>query len=315
MPKLKKLYKKYERPILIGLVVLLLATFSIGGALTNCEGDRRRSSARLGGTFEPIPGESMELDDDVFDARHAKFTMGQRALQMNTLEFRDKMMSAADPEPLHATWMHVLATEAARAAGYKVGDRQLQAAIKELVNFRMRGSGLPSSTAIYQQFLRNEFSHGTQSEFEDMVREIVRKDEFLAPLIKTALFDLSYDEAYKEWRTDRERVDLAYVSVPGAPFAEVVEREEATRTEISRQADLLKDLTTACRSVRQFVVRAEKAKAANGEYPKDMQGPGRGPFQLAGQEGPLGRSVPLHGRRRYPGRSKCRTGWRLRHDR
>ena len=287
--KIKKLYKKYERWVLIGLVVLLLATFSIGGALTNCGGEGRGGGNKLGGTYEPVPGEEVELEDAGFDQRHGNYTIGQRALQMPTLEFRDIIMSQAvrPPDPRHASWMHILASDAAKRAGYNVGTNQLNRAIEELVGLRMRNAGLRSTQAAYQQFLRDEY-RGTQTDFEQMVREIIAKDEFLSPLVHTAVYDRTYAEAYDDWKVSRERVELEYVSLPAAPFADAVREAESTRKQISEQATLLQNLTRAARSVRALWSRAEKAKASKEVYPKDLEELAAGLRSILDQKDPWG---------------------------
>ena len=270
MGKVRKLWKKYERYFLLGLVIILLASFSITGAMTQCDGQRRATTARYGGSFEVAPGERMDVSDGEFDRRAYEFNATAGAVMTPTLEYRDLVGGARPPTAAAAAWMHLMAAEAAKKAGYEVGADQLRSGIRDLVDFRLfrRGGGLNFTDATYQQWLRENY-RGTQTEFEDMIREILRKDLFLEPLVQTNIYDQTYEEAYEEWKHGRERVDLEFIGLPASSFADAVAAEERTRREIEKQQVRLRDVTRAARQNRLFVSRAETKKKADGAYPAD----------------------------------------------
>ena len=67
MPSMKKTLKKYERPILLAVVVILLATFSVTGAV-QCGQQGGGGSLEMGGSFNVAPSEREELSDREFDS-------------------------------------------------------------------------------------------------------------------------------------------------------------------------------------------------------------------------------------------------------
>ena len=117
---------------------------------------------------------------------------------------------------MRGTWSHVLSTEAARSAGYEVGEEwQLKAAVQKAVEFVMRG--MPFNDATYDRFL-NEHYRRSAKEFEQTIREQVMKDAFVRPLIETQRFEISYEQAYQTWKNLLEHVDLEYVALGGADY-------------------------------------------------------------------------------------------------
>ena len=185
MSRMRKIYKKYERWVLLALVILLLATFSITGA-ASCEGQGERGSWHLGGSYLVAPSERAELSDEEYDRMFARWANFQRALRMPTREFRNYVMGLQPDDTFKAAWAHHLAYSAGEAAGYRAGERQITTAVEDLVGFAlMFRSRLPFSDVNYQQFLADNYE-GSQADFREGVRQIVVKDQFLYPIVNAA---------------------------------------------------------------------------------------------------------------------------------
>lgn len=269
MSRTRKLYKKYERWFLLGIVIILLATFSISGA-AQCDGGPDRGSWQLGGSYQVSPTERAEIDDKEFDALYARWSTFQRALRMPSREFRMQMLGLTPDDSFKATWSHHLAHEAADHAGYRAGERQVTTAVEDLVGYAlMFRLQLPFSDVNYQKFL-SEYYRGTQADFREGVRQIVVKDQFLYPIINTSRYKVTYADAYEDWKGERERVDLQSIAVPAAPFAEVVRKEESTRRSLGAQEELLRRLVSVAASVRRVDAKVESIKTQTGAYPASL---------------------------------------------
>src|SRR5262245_41805960 len=62
-----KTFRRYERHFLIALVVLLLAAFSVTGAISRCsrlEGGGHSTTQKIGGSFQATPKKRVEISDD-----------------------------------------------------------------------------------------------------------------------------------------------------------------------------------------------------------------------------------------------------------
>ncbi len=275
MAKIAKAMKKYERNFLIGLVVLLLATFSIGGAQTCAEQQGGVSDYQLGGTFKVSPSERMEISNEEYETRYREYRRLMSAIYSPSLAFGIPGQDREDP--FKSTWAHILAYEAAKHAGYRVGEQQLRRAVKEVVSRRM---GMEYSDVTHQRFLQQRF-HGSPSDFQEALRQIVLKDSFVTPLVESARYQTTYADAFEEWKNERERIDLRYVALAAEPFADSVERVERTRATIEKQETRLRRLSAVAVEVRRYDNLIKSYFEKNEKYPADFaelltaQGPGR----------------------------------------
>ncbi len=284
MARLRKFYKKYERHVLLGLVIILLATFSITGAL-RCEGTGEpEKTFKLGGEFQASPTSRTEISDSEFDRLFALHYNFQRAIRMPSREFRQYVMGLRPPDSFKGAWAHLITLGAAREAGYRAGEFQVRSAVRDMVGFAlMVRARMEYNDINYKQFLKQNFS-GSQIEFSDAVREVVIKDQFLKPLVDASRYQVPYPEAYEKWKSSRERVNLEYIALPAISFSETARLEEETRREISRQDDVLKKLTAAAAQLNRVRARLEAIKKApDGKYPESLEAMGKGgatPFKV-----------------------------------
>ncbi|MDJ0520450.1 MAG: type II secretion system protein GspG [Planctomycetota bacterium] len=271
MARIRKLYKKYERHFLLGIVILLLASFSITGAFS-CQPTGPSGSYKLGGSYTVAPGERDEISDEEFDRLFAKHYNFQYAIRMPSREFRLFLEGLQPPDNFKAAWGHLITLAAAREAGYDAGDHQVRGAVEDMVGFALLyRARMAFSDVNYQQFLRQNFSRGSQAEFQEGVREVVIKDQFLYPLVTSARYQVPYAQAYEAWRAERERVDLQYVALPAEPFAEVVKQEESTRMTIGEQTDQLAKVVNASAQVRRVRSKIDNHKNAKGALPAKLE--------------------------------------------
>ncbi|MDA1195863.1 MAG: hypothetical protein O2894_11845 [Planctomycetota bacterium] len=271
MPRMKKLYRRYERWILLGLVVILLATFSITGAV-NCEGPQGGTSWHMGGSYKVSPTEREEVDDADFDRIFARWTNFQEALRMPTREFRRSVMAMQPDETFKGAWAHYLAHQAAVAAGYRAGERQVTTAVEDLVGFAlMFRARLPFSDVNFQKFLVDNY-RGSQAEFREGVAQIVIKDQFLYPIVNAARYQVSYADAYEEWKAERERVNLQSIAIPAEPFGALARKEELSRESIGVREDLLRHIVGAAGTVRRIAARVQSEFEKTGAFPETLAG-------------------------------------------
>ena len=274
MPRFKKVFKKYERGILLGLVILLLATFSITGA-ARCEGPGGGQSLEMGGTFKVSPSERTEIDDDEFDRMIREYDLFRAAMPVPSAEFPAYTFGMGPQERIPAGWMHQLLLSAAEHAGYEAGERQVTSAIEDLVGFvLMVNARLPFNDVNYQQYLHDNY-RSSPATFRQRMREVVLKDQFVYPLVTSARYTVTYPEAYEAWKASRERVDLRYVALPAAPFADLVRNDEETRRTIATQLDLARDTGSVAGTVHRVHERVEQVHKETGAWPKsldDLQG-------------------------------------------
>ncbi len=267
--------KKYERHVLIGLVVLLLASFSITGVFTFCEERGLAPGSEAGGTFEPVKGVETEIDDEEFWRLHQRRSRFVGAVGWPTLEnyLFPVVGSMRRDNPYQDTWTAIVGAAAAEAAGIVVGPDQLATAIRDVVGRRssMRGEATDVTNAAYQAFLRDEFRGGTRSEFESELRAMLRRDIWLRPLVLTASYAVPYEAAYADWKRDEVQIDLDLVALSAAPFAERVESIERTRERISEIGARLGGVAQTARSLEFLKDRAERAHKDRGAWPVDFE--------------------------------------------
>ena len=268
MSRMRKVYKRYERWVLLGLVVFLLAIFSVPAT---CEGPvNQRGSYFLGGSYNVSPSERAELSDSEFDRVAGRYTNFQNALRMPTREFRQFVMGMKPDEAFKAAWSHQLAYDAGVHAGYRAGPRQTTTALEDLVGFAlMFRSRLPFSDVNYQKFLAENYK-GSPADFREAVEQVVIKDQFLYPIITAARYQVTYPEAYEAWKQERERVDLETIALPAEPFAELVRKEESTRGVLGEQEELLRRVVSTAASVRRVDAKVESVKSQAGSYPEKL---------------------------------------------
>lgn len=265
MSRMKKTLKKYERPILLAIVVILLATFSVAGAV-RCGSDAADRSIHMGGSFNVTPSEREDVSDTDFDVARAHTRQFQSAVRFPSINFRNQLAARGPVKLNEEAWTALVTAAAAREAGYRAGPHQIDVGVKDMVGILLRGGALGFTDVGYQNFLRNAY-RGPQDVFEASVEEVILRDQFLYPLITSSRYSTTYAEAFEEWKHGHERVDLEYVSVSGAPFAQEVLRREETRAEIGRQQRVLSDVAKAAGQVFRVRAMLEAAKKKDGEYP------------------------------------------------
>ena len=273
MPRMWKKIKQYERHFLLGLVIILLATFSISGTIRGCSRDRSAPGQKdEGGSVEAAPGQRVEYTSEEFNAVHWRYEPVYR-LWGPSLKYSDDLRDATAEDrmsPAAATWTHIATVEAAKAAGYAVSEDELQQGIQEVIS-RGRGRQLQFSPELYDQVLQLNYKHQgmprSKAEFEATIKEVLLKDKFLTPLIESMRFSKSRKEAYADWKGSREHLELDYVGVPAPQFLDRVTKEESTRTAISKQETALADAVLAAPSVARFARIAKEHQQKNGNVP------------------------------------------------
>jgi hypothetical protein len=269
MPRLKKIFKKYERMILLGLVILLLASFSITGAIRCARTGGGPKTRGMGGSFKISPSDTEEISDEDFDKLVMQQDVFRTAMPFASHEFLQQTFGMEQPTDVPAAWIHQVLLQAAVHAGYEAGERQVTAAIQDMVGaiLSIRG-GIPYSDVAYKQYLRN--TRTSPATFRKRMREMVLKDEFLYPLVMSSRYEISYPHAYETWKPQRERVDLQYVSLPAAHFAQVVRKEEESRRTISKVEDRVGHVTSVAGTLARVLERVQAYHEAHKSWPKDL---------------------------------------------
>ncbi|MCP5069076.1 MAG: hypothetical protein GY946_21150, partial [bacterium] len=271
-----KIWKRYEKHIMLGLVTILLATFSITGAMAGCfdRGGPDPSGPKFGGSYLVSANETMELSDGDYAKYANQFLNWHMSIrqQPTTIAYRDLMapfLSQQEIVPEQMVYGHRIAVDAAKAAGYRAGSKQVSRAVKEFVS---KTTGMAASNVVYQRFLRDRYPGGTAADFRRFTEEIVLKDMFLTPLIDTERFAITWEEAYEKWKKTRERVDLEYVALDGGQFAEVVALEEKTRSTLSRYETAVGEMRSALVLVRRTHGNISNWRKQNvdAEWPDDI---------------------------------------------
>jgi hypothetical protein len=245
----KKL-KKYEWWFLVGLVIILLATFSVAGM---CTGPAPGGPGRNGGTFQIAPNRREKLSDaDVTSALRqyaAPQGLYQRALGPSVRWSSE--WSGVAPEdrltPSQAAWAHLVEVRSAVESGVRVGDEELRQALKRLI-------GTPSPEDYSQMVGRLGFA--SRAEFERVFREILVRDKFLTPLVEGMRWSMGRAEEFEKWKASRERVDLAYAAVRADQFKEAVEQEEGVRSALAEEGARLDGVVKATQAIRSLTTLA-----------------------------------------------------------
>lgn len=276
MARIWNRFKNYERHFLIGLVIVLLATFSISGAIRGM-GRAGGAGGDYGGSLEPGPGLRVDVsDDDYLEVRNRYEPIFILDVGGPSLRWGHEMFGNPRTRQRKemAVWAHIALVEAAKAAGYVVSDEEVREGIETLIR-RMaspgRGEGIVTfSPELYDRMLGHWYRNATKAEFEKTVREIVLKDKFLTPLVESMRFSKGREQAFKDWKSSRERVDLSFVAVPATAFRPVVEKEEEARTAIARLSDAFGKVVDAKQRVRAVSFVAKELQE------KDLPGKAKG---------------------------------------
>ena len=275
--RVKKLFKQYERHVLIGVVIILLATFSISGIFTR--GAPMGKPKDDGGDFEVTPGKRVTVTSDEFEEVRARYEpillfppWGPSVRWAPEMVAQKPVASAQRTN--FSVWQHIALVRAATEAGYLVGDAELREGIETLVRRAMGGGRdvfREFTPEQYDQVLAGVYPRRSKIDFEKTVREILLKDKFLLPIVESMRFSRSRADAYEAWKGERERMDLAFVGVAGAPFVEAVEKEEATRSSIAKVADGLRKLADARGRLRLIVIAADGFRQRKGKVAADAK--------------------------------------------
>jgi len=273
MSRTGKQVKQFERWVLIGIVVLLIATFSVTGVTSRgCGGHAPTRGEDLGGTFQVAPGQSRTVTHEDFLAVFRRYEALYARVLGPSLRFAGEMIEDRNSRKLIGTWMHIVQVEAAKEAGYRVADDEVRDAVRELVS-RWAGRGGGFTPERYEQVLEG-ISRGaqgtlTKADFEATVREYLLKDKFLGDLVATDRYATDREEAFKAWKASRERVDLVFAALPATAFTDVVRPEEQTRTAISAQIAALQKGLDAAREVRRHTATVAAWHQRHGAWPVD----------------------------------------------
>ena len=270
MPRFSKRLKKYERSFLIGLTVLLLASFMVLPTM-RCTGVS--GAEDYGGTFQTAPGKTVSISSDDFLAVEKRYWPLYQILRTPSLRYAGELIGAPQMRQEAATWCHIVLVEAAKDAGYRVGDEELKDGVQLVVTAMANravpgGRGLGFSQDLYERVVRDLYQHTTQ-EFETTVREILLKDKYLTPLVDSMRAAKGREEAFQDWKKGHERLDLEFAALPAAQFVPAVELEEKTREAIGVQEGVLEKLLHVTSRVKGIFESVEKRKAQLGRWPKD----------------------------------------------
>ncbi|MFQ5844506.1 MAG: hypothetical protein ACE5JG_05895 [Planctomycetota bacterium] len=156
MRRARKILKKYERGFMIGLIVFLLAIFTVASNLAGTlRGGRGRSGDEWAGSFAPLPGERVDVTWDDYRRARARYQLSQIARRGGR-----GRESVRDTE----VWTYLLLRETARHEGIGVSDAELR---EELG--RQWGVQVLQDPSLYRQILKSVPT--TAAEYESCLRD------------------------------------------------------------------------------------------------------------------------------------------------
>src|SRR5262245_15178747 len=207
----KKLFKQYERHVLIGVVIVLLATFSISGIFTRGSGGGGKRTDN-GGDFEVAPGKRVTITSDEFDEVRARY---EPILMLPywgpSIRWAPELILerpvASSQRTAFAVWQHIALVHAAVEAGYEVDKQELREGIETLVRRYVSGGRemfREFTPEQYDQVLARAYRGRAKVDFEKTVREIILKDKLLLPIVESMRFSKSRGDAYEDWKGTRE---------------------------------------------------------------------------------------------------------------
>jgi|GEM_PF-3282597 len=266
-----KTFKAYERHFLIALVILLLVAFSVTGALTQCSGGGQGGPENgLGGSFSVVgSAERVEVSDAEMLKTVQRYDAYIDTVQLPTLDFITYLRRARTPRAHKSAWMHKLLAEAAERAGYRCGPGQLRRAVRASLTSNDRTSSLEITPETYERFITQIWQRPA-SEFEKVLCEVVKKDELLSALVDPARFELTYEQAFEQWKASRERVDLRYLAAEGRAFADDVRVEELSRRQLSKVEDVLRAVSDTAKRIKIVIGHLKDHKTAKGAWPESL---------------------------------------------
>ncbi|MEE8105157.1 MAG: hypothetical protein V3T86_06450 [Planctomycetota bacterium] len=218
---IRRLFKKYERWFLIGLIVFLLAIFTVVEPLTDFLQGVGQTDPRseIAGSFYVLPGET----------RSVTFAEYQDALR--TVAITRNLLSRGaerDDPPPSAVWSFLIRQAAADREGIHVSDSDLVSELRGIMP-----PNLDLKDPIYEQFIRQRTGVGL-AQFEEAFRLFLRGQRV------RALYQASYLVAPAESRSKAldDYLDAATDSVRASWAALDSERflEEAA-TELKADQD------------------------------------------------------------------------------
>ncbi|MHC4931748.1 MAG: hypothetical protein ACYTGV_06115, partial [Planctomycetota bacterium] len=118
MRKLRKLIERYERILMLGLVVVILVIFTVTGEIMDFLSPSRGGQLdfnSVAGSFSVLPGEKVEVS-------YARYDTARMDLERATMIFnwgRARKIKASE------VWTHLLLLEAARREGISVSNSEL----------------------------------------------------------------------------------------------------------------------------------------------------------------------------------------------
>lgn len=272
----RKPFKRFERWVLIGVVVLLIATFSVTGVTARGCGRGDTGPEKFGGTFEVAPGKLRTVTDEDFRRVNRRYGFLYGTLIGPSLLFRGEMTREDRGRREVGSWMHLVHVAVAEEAGYRVSDEEVRAAVRDLLSgLGRRGGGF--TVEAYNEFLTqlsrvSQRGHDpvTKAEFESTIREYLLKDKLLGDIVATDRYAVDREAAYNAWKSSREQVDLAFAALSGAHFVDSIRLDEATRASISSLLTSLGKVSDAVREVRTAnAILATWRANHGGNWPED----------------------------------------------
>jgi len=217
MAKMRALIERYEKWLMIGLVVFLCVIFTATGDIQDAfmGGDQPVVGANdVVGSFYVVPDKKVEITN-------ARYAQARLALRV----FQDvRRGPSAEDVPVLDVWSHLILSEAARHEGIYTSDRDLVDTMKT-INIGL--AQLMAQPDAYGEWVKTRYRI-SKRQFEEAFREA-----WTALRVRELYID-SYSLAPPATRTELveryapgsfEYVDASWASLDAARFSDAVEKE------------------------------------------------------------------------------------------
>ena len=218
MKAMRALIERYNKWLMIGLVVFLMVIFTATGDFESAfsdddDADRRPGAGDIAGSFYVVPGVKV-------DVTNARFTQGTRALQAFSV-----VTSGRSPDPtVLQTWSHIILAEAASHTGVHVSNREL---VNTMRTWNRRLGDLMKDKASYKKWCEDNFRTNRLG-FEEAFREALEayrvrelyNDTYLVapPATRVKLVDRFAPGSF-------EYVDVSWAALDAAKYLPEVTKE------------------------------------------------------------------------------------------
>ncbi|MHC4955315.1 MAG: SurA N-terminal domain-containing protein [Planctomycetota bacterium] len=214
MAKMRALIERYEKWLMVGLVVFLMVVFTFTGDMQDMFMGRGQSVAGaddLVGTFYVVPDKQVEITN-------ARFAQGRQSLTI--LQDLTSGSGRRDVSVLQV-WAHLILSAAAENEGIVISDRDLVRDIRRVLGRFMQDK------AAYSELVRTRYGLN-RKQFEEAVREGLAatrvrelyRDTYLVspPATRTDLVERYAPGSF-------EYVDLSWAALDATKYLDVVEKE------------------------------------------------------------------------------------------